>query len=141
MPHLLTETDIEAIAHGLIKADLPKTAWTHAAHWGAALWLLRTPNYDAERDMPGFIKRYNAATGTPNTDTSGYHETITRASLIIAKRRLDRAPPKAPLATILDDILRGPWGRSAWLLEHWSKPVLFSPEARHTWVGPDLKPL
>ena len=69
MPHFSSDADIERIGRGLIDRSLPKPEWTHAAHFAAAFWLLRRPDKDAVRDMPGFIRAYNEATNTPNTDT------------------------------------------------------------------------
>ncbi len=81
MSFFSSDADIERIGRGIIDRSLPKAEWTHAAHFAAAFWLLRSPERDALREMPGFIRAYNEATGTPNTDTGGYHETITLASL------------------------------------------------------------
>ena len=72
MPHFKSDTEIDHIGRGLIDRSLPKAEWTHAAHFAAAFWLLRRPDVHAMRDMPGFIRVYNEATGTPNTDTGGY---------------------------------------------------------------------
>jgi hypothetical protein len=140
MPPSFSDADIDRIARGVIDRTLPKPEWTHAAHFAAAVWMLSRPDRDAFREMPGLIRAYNAATGVPNTDTEGYHETITQASLRAARARL-AARPAAPLSAVLADLLAGPQGRSEWLLIHWTKPVLFSPEARCAWVEPDLQPL
>ena len=77
----LTDDDIARIATGVIDRTLPKSEWTHAAHFAAAVWVLTRPDMDAARDMPGLIRAYNTATGVANTDTEGYHETITLASI------------------------------------------------------------
>jgi hypothetical protein len=138
--HFSSEADIERIGRGLIDRSLPKVEWTHAAHFAAAFWLLRRPDMDAVRDMPGFIRAYNEATDTPNTDTGGYHETITVASLRAASAWL-AARPHASLHCALEELLSSPFGRSEWLLVHWTRPVLFSVAARRTWVEPDVKPL
>ena len=137
---MLTDTDIARIAAGVIDRTLPKAEWTHAAHFAAALWVLRRPDMDAARDMPGLIRAYNEATGVPNTDTEGYHETITQASLRAARHWLDERPG-APLSHVLARLLGSDHGRSDWLLKHWTRPVLFSVEARRGWVDPDLQPL
>lgn len=136
----LSDADIERIARGVISRTLPKPEWTHAAHFAAALWVLTRPELDAARDMPGLIRAYNAATGVANTDTEGYHETITQASLRAARARLDARPDTA-LSWVLADLLASDLGRSDWLLRHWSRDVLFSPKARREWVGPDLQAL
>ncbi|MBW8814693.1 MAG: hypothetical protein JF588_14830 [Caulobacterales bacterium] len=136
----LTDADIARIAAGVIDRSLPKPEWTHAAHFAAGLWLHAAPGYDAPRDMPALIRAYNEATGVANTDTEGYHETITQASLRCAGSWL-AARPDAPLSEILAALMASPHGRSDWLLAHWTKPVLFSPAARRAWVEPDLQPL
>ena len=140
MSHISSDADIERIGRGLIDRSLPKAEWTHAAHFAAAFWLLRSPDRDAVRDMPGFIRAYNEATGTPNTDTGGYHETITLASLRAARSWL-RAGPHSSLHAALEGLLASPFGRSDWLLAYWTRAVLFSVAARRTWVEPDVKPL
>src|SRR5512146_44410 len=92
MLHPACDTCIEHIARGLIDRTLPKSDWTHAAHFAAALWLLRHRGDAAFSDMPPLIRAYNEATGVANTDTSGYHETITIASLRVARAWLDERP-------------------------------------------------
>jgi hypothetical protein len=132
--------EIDRVARGLIDRSLPKKEWTHAAHFAAAFWMLRHPDMDPIRDMPGLIRAYNEATGVPNTNTGGYHETITLGSLRAARWWL-AARPHAPLHEALNELLLAEYGRSDWLLAHWSKPLLFSVAARRAWVEPDLKPL
>ena len=139
-PQHLTDADIARIARGVMDRTLPKPEWTHAAHFAAALWVLTRPELDAARDMPGLIRAYNTATGVPNTDTEGYHETITQASLRAARAHLD-ARPNTALSVVLADLLATDLGRSDWLLTHWTRDVLFTPLARREWVNPDLQPL
>jgi hypothetical protein len=137
---MLTDTDIARIGEGVIARTLPKPEWTHAAHFAAALWVLTRPHLDAVRDMPGLIRAYNEATGVANTDTGGYHETITQASLRGARAHL-AARPDASLAAVLAELLAGPLGRSDWPMAYWTKDRLFSAEARRRWLEPDLQPL
>jgi len=140
MPHFSSDTEIDHIGRGLRDRTLPKIEWTHAAHFAAALWLLRQPEMHADRDMPGMIRAYNEATGVPNTDTSGYHETITLGSLRAARALLENRPGLA-LFEVLRELLASQYGRSDWLLAYWSKSVLFSAAARKAWVEPDLQQL
>jgi hypothetical protein len=59
-----SDDEVAAIGSGLIDLTLPKSAWTHAAHFAATIWLLSCRNdLDAARDMPQLIRRYNEATG------------------------------------------------------------------------------
>jgi len=133
---------VAEIAEGVIARTLPKSRWTHAAHVAAAVWLVaRRPDLDPERDMPGLIRAYNEATGVRNTDTEGYHETITQASLRAVRAGLARLPADTPAHVAVEALLADGLGRSDWLLAYWSKPALFSVEARRRWVEPDLAPL
>jgi hypothetical protein len=135
MPCFDSDAAVERIGRCLLDRSLPKAEWTHAAHFVAACWLLRQPDSDALRYIPRLIRAYNEATGVPNTDTGGYHETITLASLRAARAWL-AITPEAPLYRAVSK-----YGRSDWLLDYWSKPVLFSAAARRSWVEPDLRPL
>lgn len=134
-----TDSEIEHIAYGVIERSLPKPEWTHAAHFATAVWLLRSPCHDAERDMPDLIKRYNEACGVRNTDTDGYHHTITLASLRAAKKVLNELPDETGLAESVNAVLLSGYGHSDWILEYWSRALLFSVDARRTWVDPDMK--
>lgn len=134
------DAEIARVAAKFLDRSLPKPEWTHAAHFAVTLWLMRhRPALDLPRELAGLIRAYNDVTGTPNTDSSGYHETITQASLAAARSRL-AASPDRPLHEILDTLLASPMGESKWLLEYWSRDKLFSVEARRHWLAPDLKP-
>ena len=133
------ESDLAHVAEGMIARTLPKDRWTHAAHFAAAVWIvMRRPDLAAERDLPGLIRAYNESVGGRNTDTEGYHETITQASLVAVRRVA--AQGGAPVE-VLRRLLDGTHGRSDWLLNHWTRERLFSVEARRGWVDPDLTPL
>jgi hypothetical protein len=136
-----SDEEIATIGSGLLDRTLPKTAWTHAAHFAATLWLLRCrPDVEISREMPGFIRGYNEATGGANTDTSGYHETITQASIRAARAFLALAPPLPHFATC-NGLMHSRLGEPEWLLEYWTRPRLFSVEARREWLEPDIKSL
>jgi hypothetical protein len=136
-----SDEEVAAIGRGVLDLSLPKPKWTHEAHFAAALWMMSCrKDLDASRDMPGFIRAYNRATGVANTDTEGYHETITQASLRAARSFLAQDPRRELFATC-NALMASPFGRSDWLLVYWSRARLFSVEARRHWVEPDLKPL
>jgi len=138
----LTEADIARIAAGVLDRSHPYAEWTHAAHFAAALWLLRHPQVLRRHGgMEPIIRRYNEAVGVPNSATRGYHATITEASLRATAQALAEAGDGAPLAPILAALLASPLGQSRWLLAHWSEPLLMSPAARRAWREPDLAPL
>ena len=135
-----SDAEIARVGEKFLDLTLPKPEWTHAAHFAVTLWLMRhRPDIRLETEMPGLIRAFNEATGTPNTDTGGYHETITQVSLRAARLRLAEGGAK-PLHEILNSLLLSPMGDSKWLLQYWSRERLFSVEARRGWVPPDLKP-
>jgi hypothetical protein len=136
-----SDEEISLIGLGLLDRTLPKSVWTHAAHFAATLWLLRCrPDVEISRAMPGIIRGYNEATGGANTQTSGYHETITQASIRAARAFLVEAPP-GPLFVTCNALMRSRFGSQDWLLEYWTRPRLFSVEARREWLEPDIKRL
>ena len=137
-----TDIEIERIGRGLVDCSLPKREWTHAGHFAAVLWLLRHGrNLDVTAEMPKLIRTYNEATGVANTDTSGYHETITLASIRAARSVLDKHGESIPLHSVVNNLLACELGRSDWMLLYWSRSRLFSVEARRLWIEPDLKPI
>ena len=136
------DADVAAIGRRLIDRTLPKPAWTHGAHFAAALWLIRErPDLTPASDMPPLIRAYNEATGVANTDEGGYHETITLASLRAAAAFLRALSPATPLFAACNDLMASPLGKTDWLLSYWSRQRLFSVAARRTWVEPDLQAL
>jgi outer membrane protein assembly factor BamD (BamD/ComL family) len=61
---------------------LPFAQWTHRAHVKVAYLYLRSHPFDeAMARMRSGIRAYNAANGVPESATSGYNETTTRAFL------------------------------------------------------------
>jgi hypothetical protein len=135
----MTDTEIERIALLVLRAQLPRPEWTHAAHFAFALWCIRhRPDLAEGEAMRGLIMRLNTSHGTANTDTSGYHHTITLASLRAARALHD---PAANLNEVLASLVASRFGSSGWIFDHWSKERLFSPEARRAWIEPDLAPL
>jgi hypothetical protein len=133
---------IEHLALRIMDRTLPKVEWTHEGHFASALWLLR---HHRDLTTPGEIRtlitRYNEATNTPNTDHSGYHHTITLASMRAADHHLRRCDAEAPLHEVLRSLMASPLGHSEWPLRYWNRDTLFSVAARRAWVGPDRAPL
>ena len=91
--------------------------------------------------MPKIIRRYNEATGGVNSDTEGYHETITQFYLKAIRAALARLPAGTALWETCNRVIGSPFGDRAFPLAFYSRERLFSVEARRHWVEPDLKPL
>ncbi len=75
-----TEQEIDAFLAAFESCTLPKAQWTHAAHLlTGACYVHTLGQADAIKRMRTCVKRYNDSVGGKNTETSGYHETITVA--------------------------------------------------------------
>ena len=140
LPRLFhSDAEIEHIGEGLLACTLPKAEWTHEAHLAASTWLLlKRPDIDIDRELPGIIRRYNESVGGVNSDTEGYHETITRTFLSGVRLFLAEADLGQPLHEIINELLLSPMGQRDWPLRFYSPPLLFSVEARRGFVRPDL---
>lgn len=129
---------------GLLDATLPKARWTHDGHIAAVAGLmLLHPALDIDAALPGLIQRLNDSHGVPNSDTRGYHETITRFFLAAIRDALSRDDSSAPAYRRVTALLGagGLAGGKQALAPYWSDAVLFSVAARRGWVPPDLAPL
>jgi hypothetical protein len=134
-----TDAEIEHIGEGLLAGTLPREEWTHEAHLAATTYLLtRRPDVDLDAELPGIIRRYNESVGGVNSDTEGYHETITRAFLQGVRLFVSEADREAPLHERVNELLLSPMGGRDWPLRFYSRERLFSVEARRNFVAPDI---
>jgi hypothetical protein len=134
--------EIEHIGKGLIARTLLRPEWTHEAHLAATTYLLlRRPDVDVDKQLPGNIRRFNESVGGVNSATEGYHETITRMFLHGIRLFLAEADLDEPLHELVNDLLVSPMGRRDWPLRFYSAERLFSVEARRHFVPPDIAPL
>jgi hypothetical protein len=122
-----------AVFDDFVNGRLPKDAWTHEAHL-ITCWVALQDRTPAEtlaflRDA---IQTHNCGIGIRNTDTSGYHETLTVYYVTAV------AHAAAPSIEELFEIPS--CGRKA-ALDHWSRGALFGVEARVGWVDPDISAL
>ena len=142
-PRLFASDDaIVRIGEGLVARTLPRADWTHEAHLAATTYLLiRRPDIDLDRQLPDIIRGYNESVGGVNSDSEGYHETITRLFLRGARLFLAQAGVDAPLHELVNELLLSPMGRRGWPLRFYSAERLFSVEARRHFVPPDLAAL
>jgi hypothetical protein len=133
-----TDAEVEYLGAGLIDCSLKRPEWTHEAHLAATTYLLlRRPDIDLDARLPSIIRRFNESVGGVNSDTEGYHETITRVFLDGVRLFLADAPNGLPLHDVVNRLLQSPMGRRDWPLRTYSRERLFSVEARRTFVAPD----
>lgn len=133
---------IEHLALRMIDRTLPKAEWTHAAHFALALWLLRhRPELTTPDAMRALISGYNESLGGVNSDTAGYHHTITLASMRAAAWHLLQGGEDAALHQVLAALMASRQGDRDWLLDYWTRAQLFSVPAHRDWVEPDITAL
>ncbi|MBL4710432.1 MAG: hypothetical protein JKY48_18535 [Flavobacteriales bacterium] len=120
---------------------LPKHEWTHEAHLVVAIWYCtKYEFYEALLLARDNISRHNESVGTENTDTGGYHETITKFWLIIANKFLI-GRDHFSFESNCNALINSNFGVSSHPFDYYSPKLLFSVKARHNWINPDLKEL
>ena len=137
-----SDAEIEHLGERFLALRLPREEWTHEAHLATTTWLLlRRPEMDVDEELPGLIRRYNESVGGVNSDSEGYHETITRAFLHGVRLFLAEADASEPLHELVNELLLSPMGQRDWPLRFYSPALLFSVEARRNFVPPDVAAL
>ena len=137
-----SDAEIEHLGEGLLACTLSRAEWTHEAHLTAtACFLLRRPDVDLDAELPGLIRRFNESVGGVNSDSEGYHDTITRTFLAGVRLFLARPRNGEALHEIVNGLLLSPMGGRDWPLRFYSRERLFSAEARRGLIPPDLQAL
>lgn len=120
---------------------LSKDEWTHEMHLICGLWAVLSFQERSLEAMRARILRHNEAVGTINSDSSGYHETLSVWWLAQIRRfavenAVEAFGEAAIDLLIFDEQLAQ---RNGWLA-HWSEAAMKSVEARRSFLKPDLKP-
>ena len=138
-PRLFPSADaIRRVGEGLLARTLPRPEWTHEAHLAATTWLVvERPDIDLDADLAGIIRGYNESVGGRNTDSEGYHETITRVFLVAVRDHAGETDG-LELCARVNALLASERGRRDWPLRFYSPERLFSVAARLSFVPPDL---
>jgi hypothetical protein len=130
----MTEPYIESFIRAFEDGSLSKSEWTHSRHLVMALWYLRHHNRDEATSLiQDGIQRFNERQG----NLTGYHETITLAWVAVIEQFLSVRNIDEPVSVLAGELLRQ-CGDKNYLLRFYSRERLFSDQARHRWVAPDL---
>jgi hypothetical protein len=118
--------------------QLDKIYWTHKAHLITALYyVLHFQGKAYEKLKPGIIK-YNESQGTINSDSGGYHETLT----IFWLKKTEEFIASYSITEFTDEnvekLLNSEYCDKVFPLKFYSREVLMSVRARRNWVDPDL---
>jgi len=137
-----SDAEIVHLGERFLSRTLPKSEWTHEAHLATTIWLLlRRPDIDVNKELPDLIRGYNESVGGVNSDTEGYHETITRVFLHGVRLFLSEADRSEPLHELVNQLLLSPMGRRDWPMRFYSRDRLLSVEARRAFIPPDVAAL
>jgi hypothetical protein len=136
-----TEPGIDLFLHAFETCTLPKSEWTHAAHIFTGACYVHTHGLDLAIDtMRTNVRRYNVSVGGLNTDTSGYHETITLAWLKLIHRLLKASQPIARAPFAAHAVAHYVPQRDIFS-RHYSFDLPTNTPSRLAWIEPDLEPL
>jgi hypothetical protein len=133
-----TRQSVEEFISRFERCRVRKEEWSHEAHLVAGFWYIHSLGAERALDrMRACIRNHNESVGTPNTDSSGYHETITCLYL----HEIDghrRNHPLQDFEACLTILLASELAKSSWPLTLYSRERLFSTQARREWVEPDI---
>jgi hypothetical protein len=136
------DSEILEIVEGFLRRTLPEPRWTHQAHLTVGVWhVLNRPAATVLDELRRGIIAYNEAVGTPNSDTRGYHETITAFYLWAIRTYVRAAGGGRTLLELMNGLLASPYATKAFPFEFYSRERLLSLAARRAWLDPDLRPL
>lgn len=133
-----SDEEVFKLVRAFEERTLAKEDWTHAAHLTIGLYYCLGSAFGVARNlMRDGIYWLNDSHGTPNTETSGYHETITVFWLMTVDDFLEKRGRDSGLAELANDLIAS-CGDSKLPLKFYSRELLFSPAARAHYVRPDL---
>ena len=142
MPSDYDITDLDEFARQFVAKEIPKRLWTHGAHLAVGLWHVeRYGSGEALRRLREGIRSLNEHYGNTNTESAGYHETITCAQVALLADFLKRSDASAPLIERYAQLLDSPLADRNVLFRFYSRELLMSNHARAAWVEPDLAPI
>lgn len=136
-----TEPEVDAFLAAFEAGTLPKEEFTHAGHLLAgACYVHMLDEAGAIDHMRLCVRRFNEAVGGKNTDTSGYHETIT-VFWIKALTAVRDAHPALGRAEFAAQVVQTYRDRRGVFRDFYDFDVLASVEARRRWIEPSTKPI
>jgi hypothetical protein len=120
--------------------SLPLDLWNHRAHLKVAyLYLIRFSFDESLRKLRTGIQAYNAAHKIADSQTSGYHETMTNAWLQLVHTTLSQFGPAACADAFFE--VQAQLSQKRALLLFYSRERIMSLEAKRSFIPPDLAPL
>jgi len=130
--------DIQYLRTGFDSCTLPKAEWTHSAHIAVGtMYVCELGGQAALAHLRQAIPRYNESQGGQNTDSSGYHETLTRFWVDRLVEFVTALPPGLTNAERSLAAVETFGSRAGLYEQYYSFDVVKSVEARKGWIPPD----
>jgi len=138
-----TQMEFDYIVEHFRNKTLPAADWTHEAHLVTGLWHVAQFGYEkALAEMRLNIPIYNESTGGTNTDSSGYHDTITVFWIWLLNEFWTRhAIGGRAFEEVSTAFLQSKYAERNNALNFYSRELLFSKQARLGYVAPDIQTL
>ena len=129
--------EIESLVERFESCALPTAEFDHGAHLTVALWYLaRWPALEATKRVRAGLHRYT----THNNAQAIYNKTLTLFWLKLVRHFLDRTGSQHPLPDLANQLINT-YHNSRLPFDYYSRELMQTPEAKDSWVEPDLKPL
>ena len=136
-----TEQELDAFLAAFEAGTLPKERFSHAGHLLAgACYVHRMEESAAIDHMRICVRRFNEAVGGRNTETSGYHETITRFWLEIVRAYIAALPAGLTPVDVTRRVVEEFAPKRDLFRDYYDFDVLKSREARAVWIPPNQSP-
>lgn len=134
-----TDEEVNLLVKKFEERTLPKAEWTHSAHLTVGFYYCFHHSFGVAKNlMSDGIYWLNDAHGTPNTETSGYHETLTVFWLRTVAEFLGKHNRNEGLMRLANDLI-AECNDTKLPLSFYTRERLFSTEARLNYIEPNLK--
>jgi len=135
----ISESEIDAFIAAFEAGTLDKSRWTHAAHiLTGACYVHSFGEAVATARMRDRVSAFNLAVGGKNTETSGYHETIT---VFWIKLIAAHHSPEESRASFAHRAVRDLATNRNIYADFYDFDLVASTEARRVWIAPNLRNL
>lgn len=137
----ITTKEINELVYNFSNRKLSAKNWTHNAHILVAIWHNYHYDFNTALDlMRSKIIKYNRSIGTVNSNSSGYHETLTVFWMLITRDFVEKES-SYKLDELCYNFSQMNCSTAKYPLEYYTKDTLFSEKARKEWIDGDIKSL
>jgi hypothetical protein len=138
MAYAISIEQAETLVQKFENGTLLKSEWTHEAHLIVGLKMVLTCGEQAFPEMKKRIIHFNESVGTINSETSGYHETLTVFWLWAIKQFCeDKGITQFDVDAVDELLFYEPLSQRNLVEDYYSEAILLLPEARRRYIRSD----